>query len=171
MAARAPGSLRRIWSLGAVGERLGSENSSCAGGGVWKSWNLKILEPGNPRIWESGNLKIWNPKKQKSKLIKKCDLCHQTNTLHFRKKSSIFKKWIFCCKECWNIISKDSKVQHWLNEMLILEYDYGSEDFNKLVSNSKFRDMPFFGKASSGKVGFQGDHGEVWYRNIRIKKL
>ena len=69
------------------------------------------------------------------------------------------------------IISKDRKVQHWLNEMLILEYDYGSEDFNKLVSNSKFRDMPFFGKATLGKVGFQGDHGEVWYRNIRIKKL
>ena len=69
------------------------------------------------------------------------------------------------------IVSKNSKVQHWLNGMLILEYDYGSEEFNKLVSNSKFRDMPFFAKASSGKVGLQGDHGEVWYRNVKIKKL
>ena len=69
------------------------------------------------------------------------------------------------------IVSKNRKVQHWLNQTLILEYDYGSEEFNKLVSKSKFRDMPFFGKASSGKVGLQGDHGEVWYRNIRIKKL
>ena len=69
------------------------------------------------------------------------------------------------------IVSKNGKIQHWLNQTLILEYDYGSEEFNKLVSNSKFRDMPFFGKASSGKVGLQGDHGEVWYRNIRIKKL
>ena len=69
------------------------------------------------------------------------------------------------------IVSKNRKVQHWLNEMLILEYDYGSKEFNKLVSNSKFRDMPFFAKASSGKVGLQGDHGEVWYRNVKIKKL
>ena len=69
------------------------------------------------------------------------------------------------------IVSKNSKVQHWLNGMLILEYDYGSEEFNKLVSNSKFRDMTFFAKASSGKVGLQGDHGEVWYRNVKIKKL
>ena len=69
------------------------------------------------------------------------------------------------------IVSKNRKVQHWLNEMLILEYDYGSEEFNKLVSNSKFRDMPFFAKASSGKVGLQGDHGEVWYRNVKIKRL
>ena len=28
-----------------------------------------------------------------------------------------------------------------------------------------------FAKASAGRVGFQGDHGEVWYRNIRIKRL
>ena len=69
------------------------------------------------------------------------------------------------------IVSKNRKVQHWLNEMLILEYDYGSEEFNKLVSNSKFRDMPFFAKAYSGKIGLQGDHGEVWYRNEKIKKL
>tara|TARA_Y100001970_G_C14154805_1_gene814894 strand:- start:583 stop:1245 length:663 start_codon:yes stop_codon:yes gene_type:complete len=69
------------------------------------------------------------------------------------------------------IVSKNRKVQHWLNEMLILEYDYGSDGFNKLVSDSKFRDMPFFAKASSGKVGLQGDHGEVWYRNVKIKKL
>ena len=69
------------------------------------------------------------------------------------------------------IVSKNSKVQHWLNGILILEYDYGSEEFNKLVSNSKFRDMPFFAKAYSGNVGLQGDHGEVWYRNVKIKKL
>ena len=69
------------------------------------------------------------------------------------------------------IVSKNSKVQHWLNEMLILEYDYGGEAFDKLVSNSKFRDMPFFARATSGKVGLQGDHGEVWYRNMKIKKL
>ena len=69
------------------------------------------------------------------------------------------------------IVSKNGNIQHWLNQTLILEYEYGSESFNELVSKSKFRDMPLFGKASSGKVGLQGDHGEVWYRNIRLKKL
>ena len=69
------------------------------------------------------------------------------------------------------IVSKNGNIQHWLNQTLILEYEYGSEAFEELVSKSKFRDMPLFGKASSGKVGLQGDHGEVWYRNIRIKKL
>ncbi|MBI89542.1 MAG: hypothetical protein CMG60_05585 [Candidatus Marinimicrobia bacterium] len=69
------------------------------------------------------------------------------------------------------IISKDGNVQHWLNGEKLLEYDYGGEMFQDLISKSKFRDMPFFARAKSGHIGLQGDHGEVWYRNIRIKRL
>ena len=69
------------------------------------------------------------------------------------------------------IISKDGNVQHWLNGEKLLEYDYGGEMFQDLISKSKFREMPFFSRAKSGHIGLQGDHGEVWYRNIRIKRL
>ena len=69
------------------------------------------------------------------------------------------------------ILSKDGHIEHWLNDTLLLEYDHGSPAMNELIAKSKFRDMPFFAKASEGRVGLQGDHGEVWYRNIRIKKL
>ena len=41
----------------------------------------------------------------------------------------------------------------------------------ELVAKSKFSTMPLFGKASEGHIGLQGDHGEIWYRNIRIRKL
>ena len=69
------------------------------------------------------------------------------------------------------IVSKDGHIEHLLNGTLLLEYNHGSPAMNELISKSKFRDMPFFAKASEGRVGLQGDHGEVWYRNIRIKKL
>jgi len=69
------------------------------------------------------------------------------------------------------VISKNNHIEHWLNGVMLLEYDYGSPELNELIANSKFRDMPLFAKASSGRVGLQGDHGEVWYRNVRIKKL
>ena len=69
------------------------------------------------------------------------------------------------------IIVKDNHVEHWLNGTKILEYKYQSEVFKKLVSQSKFRDMPFFAKTNQGSIGLQGDHGEVWYKNIRIRKL
>ena len=69
------------------------------------------------------------------------------------------------------IISKDNHIEHWLNGQKLLEYEYGSEEMKTLIGQSKFKDMPYFAKASSGRVGLQGDHGEVWYKNIRIRKL
>ena len=41
------------------GVRLGSESSSGAGGGVWKSGNLEIWELGNLEFWGPGNPEIW----------------------------------------------------------------------------------------------------------------
>ena len=69
------------------------------------------------------------------------------------------------------IKSKDKHVEHWLNGIKILEYDYESNQLKNLIKGSKFKDMPFFAKSQSGQIGLQGDHGEVWYRNIRIRKL
>ena len=69
------------------------------------------------------------------------------------------------------IKSKNKHIEHWLNGFKILEYDYDSPQLNSIIKKSKFKDMPFFAKSKSGQIGFQGDHGEVWYRNIRIRKL
>ena len=49
--------------------------------------------------------------------------------------------------------------------ILIFSYWFWSE------YKSKFKTMPLFAKASRGRIGIQGDHGEVWYKNIRIRKL
>ena len=69
------------------------------------------------------------------------------------------------------IISKSGHIEHWLNGFKLLEYDFGSSEIKSIISKSKFRDMPFFAKNNFGRIGFQGDHGEVWYRNIRIREL
>ena len=66
---------------------------------------------------------------------------------------------------------EDNHVEHWLNGIKILEYEYQSEHMKALIAKSKFKTMPLFAKASSGHIGLQGDHGEIWYRNIRIRKL
>ena len=69
------------------------------------------------------------------------------------------------------IVAKNNHIEHWLNEIKILEYDYQSDNFKRLIAKSKFRDMPFFANEIEGAIGLQGDHGEVWYKNIRIRKL
>jgi hypothetical protein len=69
------------------------------------------------------------------------------------------------------IKSKNNKIEHWLNGTKILEYIYGSDAMWHLVAKSKFSSMPLFAKATEGQIGLQGDHGEIWYRNIKIRKL
>ena len=66
---------------------------------------------------------------------------------------------------------KDNHVEHWLNGTKVVEYEYQSDAMWDLVAKSKFNTMPLFAKASEGHIGIQGDHGEIWYRNIRIRKL
>ena len=69
------------------------------------------------------------------------------------------------------IKAKDNKIEHWLNGNKVLEYNYGSDAMWDLVAKSKFNTMPSFAKSYEGHIGFQGDHGEIWYRNIKIRKL
>jgi hypothetical protein len=74
----------------------------------------------------------------------------------------------------WNqvrIVKEKGKVQHWLNDVKVVEYDLNSPDWSKMIKNSKFKDLKDFATAKTNKIGLQ-DHGnQVWFRNIKIKEL
>ena len=58
-----------------------------------------------------------------------------------------------------------------LNDVKIVEFPVHGEDWEKMISESKFKDWKKFGMSRIGKIGLQ-DHGNsVWYRNIKIKEL
>lgn len=74
----------------------------------------------------------------------------------------------------WNtakIIVKGNYAEHWLNGTKIVTYFKGTDEFNKKVSETKFKDYPEYAKSNSGYIMLT-DHGDqVYFRNIRVRRL
>ena len=74
----------------------------------------------------------------------------------------------------WNhmrILISQEKCVHEINGVKYFEYVLGSDDFKERVAKSKFGKMPLFAKASTGRIALQGDHGQVSFRNIKVRGL
>src|SRR5437879_8557567 len=74
----------------------------------------------------------------------------------------------------WNqarLVVKGNHVEHWLNGVKVVEYEFGSADWKAKLKASKFAGHPHYGRNTTGYIGLQ-DHGDhVAYRNIKIRVL
>ncbi len=69
------------------------------------------------------------------------------------------------------IVVRGNHVEHWLNDVKIVEYERNNAMWNALVQCSKYRNWVNFGNFESGHILIQ-DHGDlVYYKNIKIKEL
>jgi Domain of Unknown Function (DUF1080) len=70
------------------------------------------------------------------------------------------------------IVARGPHVEHWLNNVKLLEYELWSPDWEAKVKGSKFAAYPNFGRAKRGRIALQGDHaGVLAFRNIRVREL
>lgn len=66
---------------------------------------------------------------------------------------------------------KGAHVEHWLNHKKVLSYERGNQAFKALVARSKYAQWEGFGDWQSGRILLQ-DHGdEVYFRNIKIRRI
>jgi hypothetical protein len=74
----------------------------------------------------------------------------------------------------WNttrIVVRGQTVEHWLNGKKVLQYELNSPALNAAIAKSKFKSIGRFGKRQNGHLLLQ-DHGDqVWFRNIKIRRL
>lgn len=74
----------------------------------------------------------------------------------------------------WNhvrLLVTPTKCEHEINGVKYFDYVIGSEDFKARVAKSKFGSMPLFAKPTSGFLALQGDHGQVSFRNLKIREI
>ncbi|MCU0419926.1 MAG: DUF1080 domain-containing protein [Cyclobacteriaceae bacterium] len=74
----------------------------------------------------------------------------------------------------WNharILVDKGHLELWLNGHKQVETEMFTNEWNTMIKNSKFRDMPGFGQARTGRIALQ-DHGDqVSFRNIKVRAI
>ena len=74
----------------------------------------------------------------------------------------------------WNegrIVVQGTRIEHWLNGRKVVACDLASPEVTALIAKSKFNQWPGFAKEPAGHICLQEHGDDVWYRNIRIRKL
>ncbi len=74
----------------------------------------------------------------------------------------------------WNtskIVVNGNMVQHWLNGIIVLEFERWNDEWEALKNASKWIEFPDYGAAATGRIAIQ-DHGSVfWFRNVKIREI
>ncbi|MBS1731559.1 MAG: DUF1080 domain-containing protein [Bacteroidetes bacterium] len=74
----------------------------------------------------------------------------------------------------WNhaeIIALNGKLDFYLNSVHVVSTTMWDSNWDKMVAGSKFHEMPDFGKFREGHISLQDHGGDVWFKDIKIKKL
>ena len=74
----------------------------------------------------------------------------------------------------WNkvkIVVGKNRVEHWINDKIVIAYNRKSDSYKELVRFSKYKTLENFGSQKKGHILLQGHGNEVSFKNIKITVL
>lgn len=69
------------------------------------------------------------------------------------------------------IVSIGGHIEHWQNDVKVVEYTWGSASVRAQMKGTKFAAAPLFMHKRRGHIALQSEGDEVWFRAIRIRRL
>ena len=77
-------------------------------------------------------------------------------------------------EELWNegrIVVQGNRVEHWLNEQKVLEYELGSAALKEAVRENKAKVHPLFGSKIKSSLAILDKGEEVAFRNLKVRAI
>ena len=69
------------------------------------------------------------------------------------------------------IVHFGNHVEHWLNGTKVVECEIDSDDWKTRLAKTKFKSWLKFATNHSGHIDLQDESTQVWYKNIKIRRL
>ena len=69
------------------------------------------------------------------------------------------------------IVAKGNHIEHWVNGVKVVDVEWGSADWERALSASKFKGNKEFAAPKPGQIVIQDHQDEVWLRNIKVREL
>ncbi|PWT95198.1 MAG: DUF1080 domain-containing protein [Bacteroidetes bacterium] len=69
------------------------------------------------------------------------------------------------------IVVKGKHVEHWLNGVKVVEFEFWTPEWKKLKEAGKWKDEAEYGMLTKGHIDLQDHGGGVWFKNIRVRSL
>lgn len=69
------------------------------------------------------------------------------------------------------ILVNGNHVEHWLNGIKVVEFEFGSKELDEAYKVSKFNKIPGFQDKRKAHIVLQNHDDESWFRNIKIREV
>lgn len=69
------------------------------------------------------------------------------------------------------ILVQGNHVEHWLNGVKVVEYEFWNDAFKEAVAKSKFAKSKVWAREPKAYIALQDHHDEIYFKNMKIRDI